>query len=230
MCGGLLYSGIRNADALVLKDQAMKKRFQSVENRDLGLIHSEAVVDGIVQFDCYGNSVLHAAAEVGWVDGVRYIIDHRVLDVNILDPDGQNCTPLFVASYEGCAEVVRLLLSGGADPNIACWPYEETPLHLASRQGFLEVVASLIDGGANLEARDANSKSTPLLMAAYQNKLAIVKLLTDRGADLSATDFCDRDYKFHLEINERNPAMQDQPPDPELEKMIDDLWKLLDED
>jgi len=166
----------------------MKKRFQSVENRDLGLIRSEAVVDGIVQYDYRFYSVFHAAAVAGWVAGVRYIIDHGILEVDVVCPDDFNQTPLFLASDYGYAEVVRFLLSAGADPNIANNPFEETPLHVASRKGFLEVVASHIDGGANLEARDNDSDSTPLLLAAGQSNMAVVKLLIDRGADVSAKD------------------------------------------
>ena len=97
----------------------MEKRFQSVEKKDLGLIRSEAVLDGIVQYDYRCYSVLHAAAVAGWVAGVRYIIDHGILEVDVVCPDDFNQTPLFLASDYGHAEVVRFLLSAGVDPNIA---------------------------------------------------------------------------------------------------------------
>jgi ankyrin repeat protein len=185
----------------------MKKRFQSVDKRDLGLIRSEAVVGGIVQYDYCYYSVLHAAAVVGWVDGVRYIIEHGILEVDVVGPDGLNQTPLFLASDRGHADVVRLLLAAGADPNIADDPFEETPLHLASRHGFLEVAAMLIDGGANLEVKDNDSGSTPLLLAASQHNLTVVKLLIDSGANVNAVDdVIGYSYQDYLAANERNPT------------------------
>lgn len=184
------------------------KRFPSVEKEDVGRITSEAIVEGQVQYDDRGYSVLHAAASKGWIAGVRYIIDNRILDVNILDSNESNQTPLYIASFHGRADVVRLLLSGGADANVADDPYAVTPLHVASRHGFAEVAASLLDGGANLEARDNDRKSTPLLLAADQSKMAVVKLLIDRGADVSAKDTFDHSYQDLLARNERNPAMR----------------------
>lgn len=205
----------------------MKKQFQSVLKKDVGLIRSEAVVEDHVQYDYCGYSVLHAAASAGWVAGVRHIIDHKILDVNVVDSNWTNTTPLHLASIDGHTDVVRLLLSGGADVNIADRFFLETPLHLASRVGRLEVAALLIDAGANLEAKDSDSKSTPLLLAADQGNTSVVKLLIDRGADVSAKDSFGYDYKFFLA---RNNGDLDQSPDPEMEKMIDEFWKLLDGD
>lgn len=115
----------------------MKKQLQSVDKRDLGLIRSEAFVGGLVQHDYLKYSVLHAAAVYGWVDGVRYIIEPGILEVDVVGLDGLNQAPLFLASDRGRADVVSLLLSAGADPNIADDSIEKTFVHVASRKGFI---------------------------------------------------------------------------------------------
>ena len=75
---------------------------------------------------------LHAAARSGDVGRVRRIL---AADRNALgDRDGTGATALHEAVSSGRAEVVRLLLSRGADP-CAADTDGRTPLHCALRAG-----------------------------------------------------------------------------------------------
>ena len=53
--------------------------------------------------------------------------------------------PLLAAGEAGCAALVRLLVEGGADPNLA-------DLGSASRHGHASVVRVLLEAGADKEA------------------------------------------------------------------------------
>ncbi|XP_008410246.1 cyclin-dependent kinase 4 inhibitor B [Poecilia reticulata] len=57
----------------------------------------------------------------------------------------------------GSSEVARLLLTSGADPNVADRSTGATPLHDAARTGFLDTVKLLVEAGADRQARDKDS-------------------------------------------------------------------------
>ena len=76
-------------------------------------------------------------------------------------------------------EIVKLLISAGADPNRAtipgvatgsfmrdCRTKGETPLHRAAAFGSLEAIDALIGAGARVDARDVNG-DTPLSWASW---------------------------------------------------------------
>jgi len=108
-------------------------------------------------------------------------------------------TPLMRAAFSGDLELVKLLLSKGADPNIRSKDYE-TMLEAAAGLGFiqgyskgkpsaerLEVVKLLVGLGADVNAAD-DYGITALMAAANMGDVSIIKYLVDRGADLGAYD------------------------------------------
>ena len=86
--------------------------------------------------------------------------------------------------------VLKVLLSGGANPNMAtksgaatggfmrdCRTRGETPLHRAAAFGEEETIKLLLDAGARIDAADANG-DTPLSWASwYLRPTAILRLL-----------------------------------------------------
>ena len=94
-------------------------------------------------------------------------------------------TPLRLASGGGHLEVVKYLVSAGANLEERD-SYGSTPLHQASYRGHLEVVEYLVGTGAFLEAT-SNMGYTPLLFASAWNRLEVVKFLVEAGADIDAT-------------------------------------------
>jgi hypothetical protein len=103
-------------------------------------------------------------------------------------PDG---TPLVtIAARNGAVDVLRYLLSAGADPN-APTPVGETALMLAAffpndereepvRERYEQAVRLLLDAGANVENRPHHY--TALSYAAYQNRQPIIRVLIAKGA------------------------------------------------
>ena len=77
---------------------------------------------------------------------------------------------------------VRLLLSRGADPNIATsksW----TPLHWAAYFGKRESVKLLIAAGAQVNTQESRFGHTALVSAARHGHLDVIRILLESGAD-----------------------------------------------
>lgn len=101
---------------------------------------------------------------------------------------------LALAARAGSVQVVRYLISAGADLN-ARTPVNETPLMLAAyfREGegdsssaerHDEALRILVEAGAQIENEPHNY--TPLAYAAYNNRQRALRYLIERGARLDA--------------------------------------------
>jgi len=101
-------------------------------------------------------------------------------------------TALHLAAAGHRAEIVRLLLKAGADPNAAANHRRSSPLHYAA-DGFITgpvwdakkqvaTLRCLLDKGAHLHAQDKNG-ATPLHRAVRTRCAAAVRCLLQAGAD-----------------------------------------------
>jgi ankyrin repeat protein len=93
--------------------------------------------------------------------------------------------PLALASTNGNAAIVTLLLEAGADAN-AAMKGGETALMLAARSGNAETVKALLVRGAKTDARERRGQ-TALMWAAAEGNAAVVRVLLEAGADMKAT-------------------------------------------
>lgn len=124
------------------------------------------------------------ASSIGDIDTVQKLVNHNTESVNSFSADG--FTPLGLASFFGHLNVVLLLLTKGANPNIAANnPFKVTPLHSACATSNYEVADILIQNGADVNAKQMQGV-TPLHSAAHNGQTKLAKLLIDRGADINA--------------------------------------------
>jgi ankyrin repeat protein len=93
--------------------------------------------------------------------------------------DGPGWNALHYAAFNGHAEIVRYLLTKGANPN-ALAPNQQTSLMLAAKNGHKEVAKMLVDAGANRGLTDPGG-DTALAIALKAGNLEIADYL--RGPD-----------------------------------------------
>jgi ankyrin repeat protein len=96
---------------------------------------------------------------------------------------------LALAAQHGHADVVRVLLDAGEDPNQFCpdgFHSHATPLHNAISAGRDNVVKLLLDRGARTDIRDTIFDGTALDWALYCKQPEIAAELRSRGAPASS--------------------------------------------
>ncbi|KAL8901303.1 MAG: hypothetical protein Q9207_005260 [Kuettlingeria erythrocarpa] len=102
--------------------------------------------------DRNGRTLLARACAIDFNEAKRWLKE-RPQDIDV--PDNAGNTPLQIASLEGLADVVQLLLDAGCDTN--CKNIDmETPLIDAVENGHLDVVQMLLNAG--LDPRQSNAK------------------------------------------------------------------------
>lgn len=93
---------------------------------------------------------------------------------------------LALAAQNGQAEVARLLLNAGEDPdryNPEGFHSHSTPLHQAALGGHLAVVKLLVERGARLDLRDRIWQGTPLGWAEHAGQQQVAKFLASISSE-----------------------------------------------
>lgn len=106
-------------------------------------------------------------------------------DPNKADSNGRR-TPLHWAVRENHPEVVKVLMAGGANPDIGDQA-GKTPLEHAAENGMVEMTAMLIAAGADVNKRDLVGGNA-VLWAAGLGSPETLKLVVDAGGEIEVKD------------------------------------------
>ncbi|CAO1366663.1 unnamed protein product [Diamesa serratosioi] len=135
------------ADNPLSVNNIIKKRLaamECLENKDETDISKE--IKGWVLNKGVGESVLHKASRLGYVDVIAYCLER--INMSPDPKDNAGYTPLHEACSKGHLDIARLLLQFGAN-------HSETaqsgirPLHEAVENGYIEIVRLLLSYGAD---------------------------------------------------------------------------------
>ncbi|HEY9142707.1 MAG TPA: ankyrin repeat domain-containing protein [Arenimonas sp.] len=105
-------------------------------------------------------------------------------DVDEVDLQGFQATPLAYAAGRGAVDMVRALLAAGADPDAAAFT---PPLVEAAGAGFTDIVGILLEAGAGVDSQDESGLSA-LAIAAANGFSGIARQLLEAGANPALAD------------------------------------------
>jgi len=140
--------------------------------------------------DSKGMNALCIAINRGHPSVVQLLVKYhaRINGTESVASWGTGVAPLHVAACQGHAEVLRILLSLGADVAITCRQGDTkgiTPLHLAANEECVDV---LIKWGAKVHAIDSKHRH-PLSTVIQLRALGSVKALLRHGSPINAQDY-----------------------------------------
>jgi len=118
---------------------------------------------------------------------VKLLVDGGV-DVNTI-PDDESFTPLMKASQKGYFDIVKILVSAGADVNVKD-KYGQTALILTASwpTGFdrLDIVKLLIEAGADVNIKNNYGYTALMRESSDYANMHIIRYLVKSGADIHA--------------------------------------------
>ncbi len=122
------------------------------------------------------------ATQNGNTDKINEMLKDNPELINAKDTKDE--TPLTYTVRSGNVELVRFLISKGADVNARNW-VGDTPLHMAASSGYEEIVKLLLDHGANVNSTGMFGWN-PLHCASNDCNLNIMEILIEKGVDINA--------------------------------------------
>ena len=88
-------------------------------------------------------------------------------------------TPLIIAAFNGCTDIVRMLIDAGADIHHRN-DQGENALISAAQEGNIDVVKILLDAGANVNQENADGETALSLAIMLKQKKELIDLLREK--------------------------------------------------
>jgi ankyrin repeat protein len=128
---------------------------------------------------------LYEASRTGNENEVRQLIP-IVDNVDYTSPNTNNGTPLYISAQTNQIEILKLLLTAGADVNKQNGD-GRTPIFTASASGHMGILIKLLATmRVDVNIPD-NNGATPLIVASLNGNTKIVTILLGYGGDVNAT-------------------------------------------
>lgn len=126
-----------------------------------------------------GETALYVAAEYGYVDMVREMIQYYDLaDAGIKARNGFDA--LHIAAKQGDLDIVKILMEAHSELSMTVDPSNTTALHTAATQGHTEIVKYLLEAGSSLATIARSNGKTALHSAARNGHLEVVKAILEK--------------------------------------------------
>ncbi|XP_012723981.2 ankyrin repeat domain-containing protein 50 isoform X1 [Fundulus heteroclitus] len=135
--------------------------------------------------DAEGRPLLYLLVLEGRLNMATLVIEKGGVPLESRDPEGR--TALHVASWQGCVEIVDLLLKHGANPN-AQDTEGRPPVHSVAWTGHRKVGHRLLAANSVNIDLACHQGATALSIAAQEGHVDIVKMLLEKGANPNHID------------------------------------------
>ncbi len=112
-------------------------------------------------------------------------IEKRILSIDkkTINQVVGGMTPIMLAASSGKVELIDLLFTQGADPNVR-GSSQRTALQYATERNHIDAAKRLLSYGADIDAFD-NGRLTPLIMAANRGYTELGLYYIEKGADVN---------------------------------------------
>ncbi|KAK7312514.1 hypothetical protein VNO77_36423 [Canavalia gladiata] len=169
-----------------------------------------------------GETSLYVAAEYGYVDMVREMIQYYDLaDAGIKARNGFDA--LHIAAKQGDLDVLKILMEVHPELSMTVDPSNTTALHTAATQGHTEIVKFLLEAGSGLATIARSNGKTPLHSAARNGHVEVVKVLI--GKEPAVTTRTDKKGQtaLHMAVKGQNLEVVEEliKADPSSINMVD---------
>jgi uncharacterized protein DUF6438/ankyrin repeat protein len=168
---------------------------------DAETVHQKARQGWNVKEDPEAKGLLWEVVESGDSDAVRAFLQEGA------NPN-QNSRDLSLLQRAGNAEVVRVLISGGADVN---WKSSYGTALLSAASGDLDSVTALISAGAHVNETNSEGE-TALMKAASEAEPDICRLLLTSGANPSLLDHAGHSALDHAREGQKSREQRKGDP------------------
>ena len=126
---------------------------------------------------------IHEACAAGLTQHVQLMLEHKREVLNELSSHG--FTPLGIASHFNKEDIVRILLTHKANPNIPSQNgYNQYPIHASLSSNNTLISKMLIEAGADVNVVQ-HGNITPLHLAAQFGNIDLIIALLEESADIS---------------------------------------------
>jgi len=157
----------------------MSKFVEAAQNGDLNEVKRLLNInpDIINELDReHDTAIMKACRNCNGKDVVAFLLDNGA---NINDKEYRDLidqTPLIIAAFNGCTDIVRMLLDAGADIGHRN-DQGENALISASQEGNIDVVKVLLDAGADKNQSNADGETPLELAIRLKQKKELINLL-----------------------------------------------------
>ncbi|KAK2370931.1 ankyrin repeat-containing protein [Trifolium repens] len=150
-----------------------------------------------------GETALYVAAEYGYIDVVREMIQYYDLaDAGIKARNGFDA--FHIAAKQGDIDILKILMEVHPDLSMTVDPSNTTALHTAATQGHIEIVKFLLEAGSSLATIAKSNGKTALHSAARNGHLEVVKALVEKEPGVAIRTDKKGQTALHMAVKGQN--------------------------
>jgi ankyrin repeat protein len=133
----------------------------------------------------YDTAIMKACRDCNATDLVSFLLEKGA---NINDKEYRDLidqTPLIIAAFNGCADIVQMLLDAGVTDINHKNDQGESAILAATQEGHKEVVQILLDAGADINQPNSDGETALAIVTRNRHKKDYIDFLIKNGALMS---------------------------------------------